>query len=501
MRSPRALLGIAECFVVVLTSSVAAAQPSEAPAAPISKQSQACIECHEQVTPGIVADWRTSRHSRITPEAAAKKPALERRISSTDVPESLRSVAVGCFECHGLNPAAHKDNFKHEIYQINVIVSPNDCKTCHATEVEQYGTSKKAHARGNLAGNPVFHGLAESVNGVQELRDGKLVSLPSSDMTQSESCFGCHGSEVVVRGMKTVKSDFGDYPVPDLANWPNHGVGRVNPDGSLGACTSCHPRHSFSIAVARQAHTCGQCHLSPDVPALEVWEESKHGNIVQSLGHEYDWDAVPWVVGRDFRAPTCAACHNALLASPTGDVIVQRSHDFGARLWVRLFGLPYAHPQPKSGDTSIIRNKDGQPLPTTLDGEVASEFLLDVKEQAARQGEMRKVCRACHSTSFADAHFARLANTITETNAMTLTATKLLKRAWDGGLADRSNLFDEPLEKKWVRQWLFYANSVRYASAMSGPDYVAFKNGWWDLSENLRVLDEAIRAKSPPEHR
>ena len=37
--------------------------------------------------------------------------------------------------------------------------------------------------------------------------------------------------------------------------------------------------------------------------------------------------------------------------------------------------------------------------------------------------------------------------------------------------------FDEANEQKWIREWLFYANSVRYAAAMSGPDYATFKNG------------------------
>jgi len=66
--------------------------------------------------------------------------------------------------------------------------------------------------------------------------------------------------------------------------------------------------------------------------------------------------------------------------------------------------------------------------------------------------------------------------------------------AWQNGWADRSNPFDEPIEQKWIRQWLFYANSVRYASAMTGaPDYAAFKNGWWSLTENLREMEEWLR--------
>jgi hypothetical protein len=43
-----------------------------------------------------------------------------------------------------------------------------------------------------------------------------------------------------------------------------------------------------------------------------------------------------------------------------------------------------------------------------------------------------------------------------------------------------------------VRQWLFYANSVRYGSAMSGPDYVAFKNGWWELTNGLQRMHETV---------
>ncbi|MFO0794711.1 MAG: hypothetical protein U0586_11700 [Candidatus Brocadiaceae bacterium] len=54
-------------------------------------------------------------------------------------------------------------------------------------------------------------------------------------------------------GLKSVSTQLrGDIDVPDLSGWPNQGVGRINPDGSSGACTSCHPRHSFSIEIARK---------------------------------------------------------------------------------------------------------------------------------------------------------------------------------------------------------------------------------------------------------
>ncbi len=182
--------------------------------------------------------------------------------------------------------------------------------------------------------------------------------------------------------------------------------------------------------------------------------------------------------------------------------MAQRTHDFGARLWVRLFGLPYTHPQPKSGDTTIIRNKDGQQLPTTFTGEVAGEFLIDAKEQARRQGIMKGVCRSCHNRDWVDGHFDKLAHTIQETDRMTRAATDLMQKAWDLGLADKTNPFDEPIERQWMKQWLFYANSIRLASAMAGPDYASFETGWFDLTTHLREMQEWIdtRAIAKPPH-
>jgi hypothetical protein len=291
-------------------------------------------------------------------------------------------------------------------------------------------------------------------------------------------------------------STWGDITVPDLTNWPSQGVGRENPDGSIGACSSCHPRHSFSIKVARKPYTCGQCHLDPDVPAYNIYKESKHGTLYETFEDKWNFEAVPWMIGKDFTAPTCAACHNSLITASDGTIIAQRTHDFGARLWVRLFGLIYAHPQPKDGNTTIIRNKDGLPLPTTFLNEPATDFLIDKAEQERRYDTMKNVCRGCHSTRWITDHFAKMDNTVRETNDMTLAATQLLTEAWDRGIENKANPFDEQIEKLWIRQWLFYANSVRYASAMTGaPDYAAFKNGWWELSDNLQKMRDMINLK------
>jgi hypothetical protein len=462
----------------------------------LSTQTQACIKCHKIYTPGIVEDWLSSRHSKVIPSEALKKPKLQRRVSAEKVPDRLSGYVVGCYECHSLNPDNHKDNFSHMGYKINVVVSPNDCSSCHPLEARQYSESKKAHAIKNLIENPVYHTLVKTINGIKRVEKGKIISDDPSDSTLHETCLGCHGTKVGVKGMKKVFTKMGEITMPDLTNWPNQGVGRENPDGSIGACTACHPRHGFSIEVARKPYTCAQCHLEPDVPAWNVYKESKHGNIYFSKYYEWDFNSVPWVVGKDFKAPTCATCHNSLIVSSEGNVIAERTHDFGSRLWVRLFGLIYSHPQPRSGNTTIIKNKDGLPLPTTFIGEPALEYLIDKSEQENRLDKMRNVCKGCHSTNWTNNHFVKLENTIDETNEMTLSATKLMVEAWEKGVEDKTNPFDEPIEQMWIKQWLFYSNSIRYASAMTGaPDYTAFKLGWWELTNNLMNMRDMIDIK------
>jgi len=463
---------------------------------PRSDQTEECLDCHRVFTPGIVEDWESSEHAHGIPAEAMKKPDLERELSSQSVPDNLLNVAVGCYECHSLNASNHQDNFEHFDYQINVVVSPRDCETCHQDEVEQYLPSKKANAHFNLKKNPVYHMLVETITSVKDVQDGNILLLDSSANAKTETCYACHGTLVEVKGIRTIETELGDLEVPNLTNWPNQGVGRINPDGSTGSCTSCHPRHSFSIEIARKPETCSQCHLQPDVPAWNVYRESKHGNIYYSKESEWNWKNIPWVIGKDFTAPTCASCHNSLLVNPEGDIVANRSHDFAARLWIRIFGLIYSHPQPRNGQTFFIENQDGLPLPTTFSGKTAKEFLLSSEDQEHRKAKMTKVCLACHSSSLVIGHFEKFDSTIKEADMMVEAATKLMLEAWNNEIADKSNPFDESIEQKWISQWLFYANSLRYGSAMMGPDYAAFKNGWWYLTKNLQEMKDFILFKS-----
>jgi hypothetical protein len=152
------------------------------------------------------------------------------------------------------------------------------------------------------------------------------------------------------------------------------------------------------------------------------------------------------------------------------------------------------------GATYKIQNADGLPLPTTFTGELATEYLIDTEEQAKRESQMKQLCKACHGTPWVNQHFEKLDNTIAEVDEMTLAATNLLNAAWQRGYADQSNPFDELIEQEWLKQWLFYSNSIRYASAMTGaPDYATFKLGWWELTHNLQKMQHLISDKDTEE--
>ena len=462
--------------------------------APMSSATEECIACHGEAHPGIVADWKTSRHAMTTVGEALKKPELERRVSGKDIPENLLGTSVGCAECHTIRPGSHADTFEHEGYQVHVVVSPDDCRTCHPIEAEEYQQNIMSQAYGNLASNAVYAMLEHAILGKPTYGNGKLTYHPADENTKAETCYYCHGTKLAFKGLAPRETELlGEMELPVIEGWPNQGVGRINLDGSKGACTACHPRHAFSIEVARKPHTCRECHIGPDAPAYKVYAASKHGNIYASKQHEWDFDAVPWQVGKHFTAPTCATCHMSLLSDSNGEQLVARSHSMGNRMPWRLFGLIYAHAHPKSPDTTKIRNSDGLPLPTTFLGAEAEPFLVSADEKAARQAEMGKVCAGCHSGSWIDKHWERLEHTIKETNNDTLQATKIMVDIWKAGLAEGlakgGSPFDEYIERTWSRSWLIYANTIRFASAMGGGgDYAVFADGRYMSSHLLTEM-------------
>lgn len=464
--------------------------------ASMSDSTTECLDCHASIHPGIVKGWQQSRHAQSTPKEAMMVKGLSRKVSAETVPENLLETTIGCAECHTLRPEDHADTFEHNGYDIHIVVSPNDCRTCHKEEAEQYSGNIMSHAYNNLAGNSIYQHLQRSIIGKKtESPKGKIIS-PAHEDTKAETCYYCHGTQLKVTGVVTRDTESaGEIEFPIIEGWPNQGVGRINLDGSRGTCSACHTRHAFSIETARKPHTCRECHVGPDVPAYKVYASSKHGNIYSTKHHKWDFKSVPWIIGEDFTAPTCATCHISLLVNTDGEEISKRTHQMSDRLPWRILGLIYAHPHPQNPDTTIIRNKDGLPLPTDFTGGRADEFLISRDEMEKRREAMQGACLTCHSTSWVDGQWKRFENTIQTTNSDILSATKTMGEIWQHQFAEGTdhggNPFDEAIEKKWTNAWLFYANTIRFSSAMGcGGDYSVFADGRYELSNTLAELEE-----------
>ncbi len=469
--------------------------------ATISTATEECLGCHATLHPGIVASWKKSRHFAVSPAEASQQQGLERKVTLANLPEEMKSVSVGCAECHTLDPKSHQDTFEHNGHEVHTVVSPKDCASCHSAEAQQYQGNLMSHAYANLVDNVVYQLLTKSINTVPPAKAG----TPPHDnpaLTDADSCLYCHGTKMTVSGMRSRETEMGAMDFPVISGWPNQGVGRINPDGSKGACSACHNRHEFSMEMARKPATCKECHAGPDVPASKVYEASKHGNIYSSRGKDWDFKKAKWTVGQDFSAPTCATCHVSLVVNPEGKVLANRTHEMKDRLPWRIFGIIYAHPHPRSPDTTLVSNKDGLPMPTDFSGGTADKFLVTKEEAAEAQKKMQSVCLGCHATSWVEGHWERFLNTIHTTNATTLAATQHMLDIWKSGQAVNhekgGNPFDESTEKIWTDIWLFYANTVRFSSAMGGGgDYGVFADGRYQLKKSLQALKEAAQAKAP----
>ena len=129
----------------------------------------------------LPAWWRIGAAAgtpQVSPAEAMKVDELSRKVSAADVPDELAGTAVGCAECHRLNPESHQDTFDHEGESVHVVVTPKDCSVCHTDEARQYDRNKMAWARPNLTDNPLYQDLVRVVNGGWKFDGEKLSAAP-----------------------------------------------------------------------------------------------------------------------------------------------------------------------------------------------------------------------------------------------------------------------------------------------------------------------------------
>jgi hypothetical protein len=379
-----------------------------------SWQTHECILCHKDGTPVINQQWEASTHY---------------------------GANVGCFECHQAQEG-DVDAFEHYGNTIAIIVTPKDCARCHEKEVSEFQASRHSKA-GRILGS-LDNRLAEVVEGNKGMVTPAFPDGVSAAVVNG--CWQCHGVEVKIL-------EGGDL---DTATWPNSGIGRINPDGSEGSCSACHSRHEFSVEQSRNPENCGKCHMGPDHPHLEIYEESNHGIAFHANKHKMNLDNEKWILGEDYNAaPTCATCH--MSATPTQDV----THDVGMR--ISWNNRPAVSIRPEAADEKMgLPGKD-----------------VDWKK---RRGNMKDVCMNCHTGDYVDGFYTQYDSLIALYNE------KFAKPGLELMAMAKPLLspveFANKIDFVWYEIWHHEGRRARHGASMMGPDYTHW-HGTYEVAKNF----------------
>ncbi len=425
--------------LLLLTSVLAVARVNATDASPremkLTSETKSCIECHKDLTPAIVQQWRASKHY---------------------------SVNVGCYECHQADEK-DADAFRHNDVFISTIVSPKDCARCHQKEVEQFSSSH--HSKGARILGSLDNRLAEVVEGNRKMKTPGFPEGVSAAVVSG--CWQCHGSEVKVIGGGEL----------DPATWPNTGIGRINPDGSEGSCSACHSRHRFSVEQARNPENCGKCHMGPDHPQEEIYQESKHGIAFHAYKHEMSLDSEKWIVGQTYSAaPTCATCH----MSATPDQAV--THDVGMR--ISWNNRPEVSVRPEAADAKL--NLPGKNI-----------------GWEKRRNNMKNVCLNCHIESYVNNFYIQYDSLLELYNEkFARPGIELMKLAKP---LLKPVEFGNEIDFTWYELWHHEGRRARHGASMMGPDYTQW-HGIYEVAKSFyaefiprleRIAEENINSHSP----
>ncbi|PJF39685.1 MAG: nitrate reductase [Phototrophicales bacterium] len=374
--------------------------------AQLSDSDDECVVCHSNHTPGIVNQYGQSDHFKNN---------------------------VSCADCHEVEEG-YAGAVQHPEAEFYVLPSssPAKCETCHRQQVQEFNLSRHAL--------PAYIAYA-GTDGLSEEHLALYESIPEGGAMpggrERNSLHAMEGPEITRFACETC-----------------HNIGKPNEDGSVGDCTTCHLRHEFNLEQARKPETCNACHIGPDHPQWEIYQESPHGIAYMTLGHEWNWEAEPGTLTVvDFPAPTCATCHMS------GFGLSATTHDVGDRL------------------TWFLAAKISEPRPNASENRI----------------RMQNVCLACHSSNFVEDFYSGADLVVDAVNDWVRLSDALVAPLKENGLMTPAP-FDEPIDYVYFNIWHHWGRTAKFGAWMQGADYVQW-HGAYEIMHDLSELREMVDAK------
>jgi len=364
----------------------------------LANSSNECVVCHERTTPGIVEQYGHS---------------------------SMAAAEVACEDCHVV-PAGYPGSVEHEGTFVLNQPTTAMCEECHQTEVAQYSQSR--------------HGLPSYVAyaGTGELTTEQLAlyeAIPEGSYAPDKmrnALFALEGPEIT-----------------EFACVECHKIGRPAADGSIGECQQCHLRHEFSLEQVRKPETCNHCHIGPDHPQYEIYQESPHGIAYATGGHNWNWEAEPGTLDvTDFPAPTCAICHMSGFGGAA------TTHDVGERLTWYLFS-PISERRPAYQDNMV---------------------------------RMQSVCRECHNQNFIDTLYTNADAGTEKINDWVVESDAIIAPLKENDLLTAAP-FDEPIDFTHFELWHHWGRTAKFGMWMQGPDYTQWHGAYEMLSDRAELIE------------
>lgn len=380
---------------------------------------QNCVNCHKVVSPNIVSDWQISKHS---------------------------ANEVDCSTCHGTKHNNAQNVDKAEL------PTPETCKTCHETQVEQFSKGKHSLAWISMNAMPTAH------------------MQPMAMMEGMKGCGGCHKiglkSEDDIKKLKAEGSGYG-----------------------RASCDACHTRHTFSVKEAQQPQACQTCHMGFDHPQWEMYSSSKHGvrYLLKQNG----------TLPENTSAPTCQTCH-----MQNGNHEVRTAWGF---LAVRL-PMPDDKQWTEDRFTILqalgVLDPSGNPT-SRLEAVKAADIARLTQEvwQKVRD-KMIKTCGNCHSEKFAVGELEKGDKMIREADHLMAEGIRIIASLYKDGIIPKPNSYahafpdlltfhDAPtaIEQKLFVMFLEHRMRAFQGTFHANPDY-ALWYGWSELQRSLQEIRE-----------